>query len=215
MKRTILAALMVCMTLVLTGCGDGGSSPPIFVTHIISDPALDGDIFNDNLTPPTFTITQGMHLSPLPPVQSVLAGTPVTGGEFRAFLDFHLGGIDGVPFNAFIDSAFLDLFITSDISGPIPVSIDLVTLQSPTSALTAGDFNSAFLSTTTTTLFIGQANIQQQVFIDVTPLMAEAQFLGLRDFQVRILCGAGIIEIDDRTGADRRSFAPLLQVAYF
>ena len=218
MKKTILAALMVFIALALTGCGDGGSSSPIFVTQILSDPALDGDIFKDTLTPPAFTITQGMRLSPPPPVQSVFAGidaTPVTGGEFRAFLDFHLGGTGGVPLNAFIVSAFLDLFITSNISGSIPVSIDLVSLQLPTSQLTPGDFNSAFLSTTTTTLFIRQANIRQQVSIDVTPLMAEAQRLGLPGLQVRILCGAGIIEIDDRTGVDRSSFAPLLQVAYF
>jgi len=211
MKRTFFAALMVVITLALPGCGGDGGSPPIFVTQIISNPALDGDIlnFNDILTPPL--ITQGMRLSPPPPVQSVFAGidaTPVTGGEFRAFLNFNLGG---VPLNALIDSAFLDLFVTSDISGFIPVSIDLVSF----SALTPGDFNSAFRATITTTLFIPQANIQQQVTIDVTPLMAEAQRLGLPDLQVRILCGAGIIEIDDRTGIDRSSFAPLLDVAYF
>ena len=208
MKRTLLAALMVCITLALTGCGDGGGGPlPAIVTQISSDSALDGDIFKDTLTPPAFTITQSMR----PTVQSVFAGidaTPVTGGEFRAFLNFNLGG---VPLNALIDSAFLDLFVTSDISGFIPVSIDLVSF----SALTPGDFNSAFRATITTTLFIPQANIQQQVTIDVTPLMAEAQRLGLPDLQVRILCGAGIIEIDDRTGIDRSSFAPLLDVAYF
>jgi hypothetical protein len=220
MKRTILAALMVFITLALTGCGDGGSSPPpTFVAQITSESSLDGDIFRDLLTPPAFTITQGMTLFP-PVVQSVLAGidsTPLTGGEYRAFLNFRLDGTtNGVPLNAIISSAFLDLFITSDISGLIPVSIDLVSLQSLTSILTPPDFNSGFLKTTRTILNLS-ANVQQQVLIDVTPLMVEAQRLGLPDFQIRILCETGIIEIDDTTSsiANRDLFAPLLEVTYF
>ena len=50
--------------------------------------------------------------------------------------------------------------------------------------------------------------------------MREAQRLGLPDFQVRILqdLGPGIpvlMVIDDATGSDRSSFAPLLTVTYF
>jgi hypothetical protein len=50
--------------------------------------------------------------------------------------------------------------------------------------------------------------------------MAEAQRLGLPDFQIRILedlgpVSPGLIEINDTTGANRGLLAPLLQVEYF
>jgi hypothetical protein len=50
--------------------------------------------------------------------------------------------------------------------------------------------------------------------------MIEAQRLGLLDFQVRIMEDLGpaspiLMEIDDTTGADRGTFAPLLTVTYF
>ncbi len=57
--------------------------------------------------------------------------------------------------------------------------------------------------------------------IDVTSLMREAQRRGLSDFQeVRILEDLGpavpvLMVIDDSTGSNRRSFAPLLTVTYF
>lgn len=222
MKRSFLAALMLFTMLPMVGCGghDNPPPPPPVVTQILSDPVYDGDIFKDTFIPPAYTVTQGMSLSPR--VQSVFAGidpTPVTGGEYRAFLDFFLGDpVGGVPLNVFIDSAILDMVVTSNIAGPIPLTIDLVSFQPPT--MQATDFERAILrpwATTTTTLFINQANVAQQVSIDVTPLMAEAQRQGFPDFQVRILCGAGIIEIDDPTDptVNRGLFAPLLQVAYF
>jgi len=217
MKRTILAALMVFITLALTGCGDGGSSPPpTIVTQILSNPALDGDIVD--LTG-VRTVTQGMT----PTVQSVFAGRdPVTGEEFRAFLDFPLTGADGVPGNAVIVSATLDIFINDiqPLIGTIPIRIDLVSFQPPT--LLASDFDRALLlplATITTQIF--QSDFSRHVLVDVTSLMAEAQFRGLDNFQIRILenfVGApppGLIEIDDRTGADRDLFAPLLEVTYF
>jgi hypothetical protein len=49
--------------------------------------------------------------------------------------------------------------------------------------------------------------------------MQEAQFLGLPIFQVRILVDpgttSGLIEINDSTGANRATLAPLLDVSYF
>jgi hypothetical protein len=49
--------------------------------------------------------------------------------------------------------------------------------------------------------------------------MAQAQSLGLLDFQIRILRNfnavSGIIEINDTTGRNRAFFAPLLLVEYF
>ena len=67
---------------------------------------------------------------------SVLAGVdPVTGEEFRGFLDFPLGGDDGIPFDAVIESATLEIFIVgmSDLlPGEIlPFLIDLIDFQPP------------------------------------------------------------------------------------
>jgi hypothetical protein len=67
---------------------------------------------------------------------------------------------------------------------------------------------------------ISRGDVGTYVPIDVTPLMREAQRLGVADFQVRILqdLGPGIpvlMVVDDSTGQDRASFAPLLTVTYF
>ena len=125
---TLAIALAV---ISLTGCDNGDDAgPPILVTtQIQSDPAFDGDIEQTSQT--AFAITQGMS----PAVQSVFAGIhPVAGTEFRAFLVFPLSGAGGVPGNAIIDSAFLDVFINSlqPNVGDIPILIDLVSFQPPT-----------------------------------------------------------------------------------
>jgi len=94
MKTPLYAILTIFTILVLAGCGGGNSSPQIFSTSILSDPANDGDI--ELTLSNTYTITQGMS----PSVQSVFAGVdPATSNEFRAFLDFPLGGAGGVPYN--------------------------------------------------------------------------------------------------------------------
>src|SRR5262245_56484108 len=106
MYLRISAIAAACGMLCLSGCGGGGDRieepPQPFTTHILSDSRFDGDIEQTSST--TYTVTQGMSSS----VQSVLAGIdPVAGTEFRAFLDFPLGGTGGVPGDALIDSAFL------------------------------------------------------------------------------------------------------------
>ncbi len=215
MKKILLAALLVFIILPMTGCGGSNNPPPPptpVVASIISDPAFDGDIFDDKLLPPAFIVTQGMSLNPV--VQSVFAGIdPDFGGEYRAFLHFNL---DNIPLNAIIDSASLNLFVTSNISGWIPITIDLVTFDQP---MIASDFDRIllpWLATINTNIFINQTNVAQSVSINVTSLMAEAQIPPpLADFQVRIICGAGLIEINDTTGINRNTLAPLLQVAYF
>lgn len=215
MKR-IVYALFVVLSLVLGGCGDGSSSRPSITTQILSDPAFDGDIRQDPQTG-AFTITQGN-------TQSVFAGiNPVTGAEYRAFLDFPLTGAGGVPGNAVILSATLDIFIDSiqpqPLFGSIPIRIDLVSFLPPT--LVASDFSRTAqppLASLTVVPAIAQADLGRHVPIDVTPLMQEAQRLGLPDFQVRILQDAGapgLIEINDTTGANQTALAPLLQVSYF
>jgi hypothetical protein len=212
---------IACAVISLTGCdnGDAGEiGPPVVVTtQIQSDPGFDGDI---EQTSASFAITQGMS----PTVQSVFAGIdPATRTEFRAFLDFPLTGAGGVPGNAIIDSAFLDVFINSlqPNFGDIPILIDLVSFQPPT--LIETDFDRSLqpsLASVVVSPPLSQADVGTNVSIDVTPLMIEAQKLGLLDFQVRIMQDLGpaipiLLEINDTTAADRGSFAPLLTVTYF
>src|SRR3984885_6193867 len=125
-----LAIAASCALLVLAGCGGGDDGPPPTVTaHILSDSGYDGDI--EQTSPNTATVTQGMS----PTVQSVLAGIdPVAGTEFRAFLDFPLTGAGGVPADATIDSAFLEVFVDDlqPSNAAVPVRVELVTFQPPT-----------------------------------------------------------------------------------
>ena len=223
MKRTFLAAIMVFISLTLTGCGhrDGdGRAPNQIVTPILSDSAFDGYIMRDPLTS-LFTVTQGMN----PGVQSVFAGiNPDTDAEYRAFLDFPLTGAGGVPGNAVIVSASLDIVINSispqPLTGTIPIRIDLVSFRPPTLVGTYFDRTlQPALVTATITPPISQIDFGKHVSLDVTSMMQEAQRLGLANFQVRILedLGAvspGLIEITDTTGPNRRDLAPLLQVIY-
>jgi hypothetical protein len=221
MKKTFLAAIMVFISLTLIGCGHRDDrAPDQIVTLILSDSAFDGDIVRDSTTG-LFTVTQGMN----PSVQSVFAGiNPDTNAEYRAFLDFPLTGAGGVPGNAVIVSAILDIVINSispqPLTGTIPIRIELVSLQSLT--LVETDFDRTLqpaLVTATITPPISQVDFGKHVSLDVTSMMKEAQRLRLANFQVRILedLGAsspGLIEITDTTGPNRRDLAPLLQVTY-
>lgn len=216
MKRMLLAAVMAIIALTVTGCGDDSSVPPRIVTQIFSDPVFDGDISRD--INGAFTVTQGMT----PTVQSVFAGiNPATGTEFRAFLDFPLRGVGGVPVNASIVSATLDIFIDSiqPLSGTVPIRIELVFFQPPT--LLASDFDRSILlplAFVTISPPISRTDVGTHVAVDVTPLMDEAQLRGLDNFQIRILEDSGVpglIEIDDSTGVNRNALAPLLEVTYF
>jgi hypothetical protein len=215
------AIITACVAISLTGCGGGGSGssppPPAITTQILSDPGFDGDI--QETSPGTFTVTQGMS----PSVQSVFAGIdPATLTEFRAFLDFPLGGTGGVPSNAVIQSAFLDIYIDSfqPSTATLPMLIDLVSFQPPT--LLGTDFDLTLqpaLAYIQVAPPFTQADVGTNVSIDVTALMVHAQQMGLADFQVRILAAGsaipGLIEIDDTTGANRALHAPELTVTYF
>lgn len=221
MYLRLSAIAAACGILFLSGCGggsDGNNGPDTFTTHILSDSRYDGDI--EQVSANVYTVTQGMSSS----VQSVLAGIdPVGGTEFRAFLDFPLGGPGGVPGNANIDSAFLEIYVDSldPVSGRLPLRLDLVAFQPPT--LIDTDFSRSVqpaLASITITPDISSRDVGTYVPIDVTPLMREAQRRGLVDFQVRILEDLGpaipvLMVIDDSTGPNRGSRAPLLTVTYF
>lgn len=218
MKNVMKCGLIVLLLMALVGCGGGDGSRQTFVTQILSDAAFDGDIARDPLTG-SYTVAQGS-------TQSVFAGvSPVSGAEYRAFLDFPLTGANGVPADAIIRSAVLDIFINSiaplPLPAPLPIRIDLVAFQPPT--LIGTDFDRTLqpaLATTTIVPPIGGGDFGQHVFVDVTHLMEEAQRLNLANFQLRILLeesstALGLIEINDTTGGNRDLLAPLLEVEYF
>jgi hypothetical protein len=209
--RMVAAALLV----VVAGCGGGDDHPPdIIQTQIFSDSGYDGDI--EQTGPDSAVVTQGMG----PTVQSVFAGIdPISGDEFRAFLHFPL---DTVPGKAHIDSAFLEIYV-DDIQPPnavIPVRIELVSFQQP---MVATDFDRTAqpaIAYTTLSPRLGPSDRGKYVPIDVTELMDQAQRLGLADFQVRIMQDLGppiegLFTIDDSTGSNRPSLAPLLTVNYY
>ena len=217
MKKILFAAVILPLILALSGCGGGGDSspppPPLIVTQIISHAAFDGDIeFNPSTN--QFTVAQGN-------TPSVFAGIdPATGNESRAFLDFPLTGTGGIPGDAIIKSATLDIFIDGisiqAAASSIPIRIELVTF--PPQTLLASDFDRVAqpaLAFTTIVPPISRADVGGHVKVDVTSLMAEAQRRGLANFQIRILeddgfAFRGLIEIEDTT----INRAPLLTVSY-
>lgn len=220
MKRMLLAATIICIFFALNGCGGGSDTvyvqPVTYQALISSDSVYDGDIVK---TPANlYTVTQGMS----PTVQSVFAGIdPSTLNEYRAFLDFPLSG--RVPANAIIKSAFIDIIINNihPPTGIIPIRIELVTFQPP--ILLANDFDRILqppLQYTTIVPAIYSADVGRNVRVDVTALMVEAQLRVLPDFQIRILedfgvVYPGLIEINDTTGVNRGTLAPLLTVDYY
>jgi hypothetical protein len=158
--------------------------PGTFVVSLLSDQPTDGDIaFNPVQS--SFTITQGPDTL-LFGIDSASPNRP----EYRAFLDFPLDGSTGgpaIPLNATILSADLIIFVNSvAFASTVPVLLDLVE-YSVLSGLAPGDYSSAPLAVRTFNIFTSDAG--RDVLIDVTSLMATAQFLGLADFQVRFLLG--------------------------
>lgn len=216
MKITFLAKLLAFMILTLTGCGsdsNNSESPPLLATKALSDATIDGYI---TLHSGGLTIAQGTSTN-----FGVFAGTdPVNGNEYRAFLNFP---VTGIPGDATIDSAFIDIVISRIIPlqylGMFPVTIDLVSFQPP--LLVEKNFDRTTqpaLATIAPTLRISSNG--QRVIITVTSLMSKAQQLGLSNFQIRIMksfdtASSGLIEINDTTGVNRSSLAPQLTVRYF
>lgn len=209
--RIVLYAVLMPAVFALNGCGSDNDPLPTYYTEIMSDEYADGDIglaLDD-----TFTVSSAIDTG------SVLAGVdPVTGEEFRGFLDFPLGGVDGIPLDAVIESATLEIFIigmSDSLPGEIfPFLIDLVAFQPP--YLLADDFSRAIQPPLLTMpIDFYPSDDGSFVVIDVTELVNEAQFQGLPDLQLRFLldfsADTGLIEIDDADVAT----APLLTVTYY
>ncbi len=222
MKKWIFIGLAVLLvSIALTGCGDNDADPVYIapdttITHILSDRNADGDI-SLSFDGSTMTISQAVNTN------NVWAGVdPTNGDEIRGFLDFPLGGNDGVPEGAQIFEATLELTINhitvaSGIS-TIPMLIELVSFQPP-EPLVANHFytdSQPSILIKSFTFFTSDAG--KIVPIDVTALMDEVQRLNLPDFQVRLRmnfsasAGDGMIEIIDDRFADT---APLLTVEYY
>jgi len=213
MKRNFIWLIMALVVFAVAGCGGGHDDRTFIETQIVSDAGVDGDIVQTPGGARTVTLV-GRDA-----VAGVLAGIdPVTGDEYRAFLDFPLGGF--VPLNAIIQSATLSIVIRSVTVSPptatIPIRIELVDFAPP---LVASDFDRTLLlplAATTIVPPISSADVNGEVTVNVTSLMAEAQLRGLPSFQVRILedfgfAVPGLVEIDESNDAN----APLLTVVYF
>lgn len=220
MRIRITGLVLACL-LGLAGCGgegdDNGIADSVSV-QLQSDSRFDGDI--ERVSANEFVVTQGMSNT----VQNVLVGIdPGGGSEFRAFLDFPLGGPFGVPTDAIIDTAFLEIRI-DDLqprTGRLPVRVELVAFQPPT--LLETDYDRILqppLASVVVFPDIDSADVGTFVPIDVTPLMREAQRRRLVDFQVRIMEDVGpaipvLMVINDSSGPDRIARAPTLTVTYF
>jgi len=209
MRKLSLLSILAVMLLIVS-CGDGSDPQPVIVAGIFSDQPTNGDIAFDPILK-SFTITNG-------------TGTLFFGiddldpnlAEYRAFLDFPLDGSTGgpvIPANAEIVSATLEVFITEvSFASIVPTLIDLVSY--PIIGLRVEDFHSSPLSSQSVDFFA--SDLETIVSINITPLMREAQRIGLTDFQVRFVLDfvtdVGFVAIEDLPSVS--STAPLLIVSY-
>jgi len=155
--------------------------PGTTVVSILSDQLADGDIAYDPVLN-AYTITVAPDFLQFG-VDSLDPNRP----EYRAFLDFPLDGSTGdpvIPLDAIILSADLAIFVLFvDFAPQVPVLLDLV--EYPFDALGISDYASVPLAVQGISLFDSDAG--QDVFVDVTALMEEAQARALVDFQLRLL----------------------------
>jgi hypothetical protein len=209
--RIVFYAVLLLAVFTLIGCRSNNDPLRTYDTEIVSDADADGDIglaLDD-----TYAVSSAIETG------SVFAGVdPVTGEEFRGFLNFPLREVDGIPRNAVIESATLEVFIigmSDSLPGEIfPFLVDLVDFQPP--YLVANDFSRAIQpSLLTMPVKFYPSDEGHFVVIDVTELVDEAQYHGLPDSQLRFLldfsADSGLIEIDD---ADADT-APLLRITYY
>ena len=158
------------------------SSPGTFTVDIYSDHLSDGDIANDPYLGFIVTRWPATEGTIFFGVDSGIPNIPF----YRLFLDFPLDGSTGGPFiplDAFIVSATLDLFVNSvSFADTIPASIDLVFFP-PATGLTPDLYYQLPYASRPVDFY----SYDESTFvpINVTSLMAEAQYRGFSDFQVR------------------------------
>lgn len=218
MRKLGILGIVGVLALFLAGCGGGDDRDPItgpglvgiadrttvsitnpeltvqytrpsisgtFTARILSDQPIDGDIAFDTVTS-IFTVTKGSSTI-LFGIDSANSHNP----EYRAFLDFPLDGSTGddiVPLDAIIVSASLTVFVDFvDFAATVPVLLDLVQYPVDT-GLTFTDYDSVPLAFRSFDIFDNDAG--NDVAIEVTSLMTEAQSRGLADFQLRFLLGS-------------------------
>lgn len=207
-----LSLLGILTVMLLTLSCNGSDPQPVIVADIFSDQATDGDIAFDPVLQ-SFTITNGPET-----LFFGIDDSDLNLPEYRAFLDFPLDGSTGgavIPINARIVSATLEVFINEVSFAPIvPTLLDLVSY--PINGLRVEDFDSFPLEEMSQSLDFFAADLGTIVSIDVTPLMREAQRLGVPDFQVRFVLDfetdVGFVGIEDLPFDP--STAPLLTVRY-
>lgn len=211
MKKLFWLGAIALVMIFTTACSGGGDGRrPVFVAEIISDQPTDGDIAFDPVLQ-SYTITQGPDT-----VFFGIDDSDPNLPEYRAFLDFPLDGStegDVIPSGAQIVSATLEIFI-NDVSFAtvVPTDVDLVIY--PIAGLEVLDFDSVPILTQTLNFF--NTDMGNFVSLDVTPLMREAQRLGLNDLQLRfglsLTADFGFVGIEDRPAIALT--APLLTVEY-
>jgi len=156
-------------------------NPNIQTASILSDQLADGDIAYDPVLN-AYTITEGPDVLQFG-VDSLDPNRP----EYRAFLDFPLDGstLDpAIPLDAVIQYAEVGLFVNFvDFAPQVPALFDLV--EYPIGALGINDYVSTPLAVTSFVFLAG--DVGNEVIIDVTNLMVEAQARALVDFQLRLL----------------------------
>ena len=210
MRKLPLLLGILAVTLLIVSCGDGGNPQPVIEAHIFSDQPTDGDIAFDPVLQ-SFTVTNGPETLFFG-IDDLDPNLP----EYRAFLDFPLDGSTGgdvIPANAEIVSAILEVFINEvSFASDVPALLDLVSY--PIVGLRVEDFDSSPLLSQSLDFFA--SDLGTIVSIDVTPLMREAQRLGLSDFQVRFVLdfvtNVGFVGIEDLPSV--AITAPLLTVNY-
>jgi hypothetical protein len=218
MKKKFLVVWTVVLAIIfLYGCSENSDDndtndtrAPLVTREIFSNMNTDGDI--------VCTAQSSFSVSSASVTGNVFAGVdPDTGDEFRGFLDFPLDEPTGMPADAIIQSADLNIKVNTvslpSADATAPMIIDMVDFQPPTLDATYYDREALreLLSLTPVPFYSSDAG--KFVNIDVMPLMQEALRHGLPSLQLRFLLdldvNSGLIEINDDDAP------PLLTVTYY
>lgn len=213
MKTKVFLLAAAVFALILAGCGgDDHHGPALIVTDVISEGGTnDGDITFDGVNYSVFT----SNLSPNTVLVNFGAGT-----ETRGFITFSLATI---PTTASIQRAtvFLPIFraTPAGLNASVALFPDMVTFP-PLDTLTtqpsmAGVFNAtAIRQGPSFSVFPSDAT--HDVAFDATDAVIEANRPpALPSLQIRLIAGAGEVEIDDLLNTSTGAGTPLLRVEYF